>query len=599
MQEDPMHLPPFGTSRLWRSSLFGCIFIAALWMVSARLGGMTPVAVGLFVLILGLPAIGAMWHQSTVRHLVRLHQFARGSSLRWLASRRLLSMIVLAALALLLTAAVLLQSVFFDPHEWLLLSVSPIACASTAAGLSQLFKRQFAMPVYGRRVVFWVSQGLVTVCLTGIWLWLHLEMSEPLQSPVAETVLALQQRWSNSPSGIVKWGLDASAWLHAGIDALGWSLSLPHGRLAVSFFIMPLAVFGFLSLTMSGLSLPLTELRRTLAEPLSDAEAPPTITLVRVAALVALAAIFILLFFQSIATIERLIRPQDSPFAVERLPECERIGGAVYRLNTIKAIEVFVNEMRKSVTTQQGMACKSLDQIDAIAGKAVDKYLDWYFSLGAEWARTGMLLAGMPEALLAVKFQELVLSDPAIRGHLAGIEKHFENLSALTSAGRIAAAQVLEAQRVVFTDRECRVIRELPADPARPVFDAMRARLVTGSASGLLTGMIAAKITSNAMAKASMKVAEKVFLKAAAKKGATKAGSAITGIAIGTAVQPGVGTVVGGVIGAGVGLLVGVSIDLVALAATEKFTRPDMKQDLLRAVSEAMHPYRTAFACAL
>jgi hypothetical protein len=597
MQEAQTLNPLSGTPSLLRSSFLGCIFIAALWMVSSRLGGMTPVAVGVFVLILGLPAMAAVWHQSTVRHLVRLHQFARGSSLRWLASRRLVSMMVLAALALLLTTVVLLQCVFLDPHEWLLLSVAPFAYAFLAAALSRLLTRQFALPVYGRRGVFWVTQGLVTVSLTGVWLWVHLELSEPPRVPVAETVLALQQLWSDSPSGIVRWGLDASAWLHAGIDALGWSLSLPHARLAVSLFVTPLAVFGFLSLTMSGLSLSLIEVRRTLAEPLSDAEAPPKVSPVRAAVLAAISTICILFFFKVITTVELHIRPQDSPFAVERLPECERIGGALYRVKTIKAIEVFVNEMRKSVNTQQVMACRSLDEIDAVAGKAVDDYLDWYFSLGAEWTRTVMLLAGGADAVLAAKFQELVLSDPAIRSRLAGIEDHFEQLSALTSAGRLGAAQVLERQRVVFTDQQCRVTRVLPADPATPVFDGVRSRLVTGSASGLLTGVIAAKITSKAMAMASMKVAGKVLLKTAAKKGATKAGAAMAGAAIGTVVGPGVGTLFGAAIGAGVGVAVGVSVDLVALAAEEKLTRPAMKLDLVRAVSEAMQPYRTAFAC--
>ena len=87
---------------------------------------MTALQFGAFTLTLSLPAMAALWHQSTVRYLARLHQFAPDSVLRWLSSRRMLSMLVLTALALLLTATVLMQSVLFGWLEWSLLASSPL-----------------------------------------------------------------------------------------------------------------------------------------------------------------------------------------------------------------------------------------------------------------------------------------------------------------------------------------------------------------------------------------------------------------------------------------------------------------------------------------
>ncbi len=253
--------------------------------------------------------------------------------------------------------------------------------------------------------------------------------------------------------------------------------------------------------------------------------------------------------------------------------------------------------MNQHMAGQESAACASLTEIESVADKGVDTYLDWYFSLGADWERTIKLLTGGVDELLESKFHDLVLSDPKVKGQLAGVMDHFDRVSMLGVMGKSGAAELLEKQRLVLTDQQCKVVRKLTKDPWAPKFDRFTARLVTGSGSGVLGGVIAAKITSKAMAKASMKLASKVLFKAAAKKGATKVGSAMAGAAIGTVLSPGVGTVAGAVIGVVAGLAVGVAVDIGTLAIEEKLTRHDMKVDLLSAFTETLQPYRDALAC--
>ena len=309
----------------WRSFVLGYAFLAVFAVASRRAVGMTALEFG--ALALSLPAMAALWHQSTVRHLVRMHQFALGSGLRWLASRRLLSVLVRAALALLLTGTVLMQSVLFGRLEWILLAISPLLYIAISGSLGQYIERQFTRQAYARRGVFWVTQGLATILLTLVWLCAHIAMAEPPARVVAEVVLDLQQRWVGSPSGLIKWALDASAWVQATIDALEWAPNTPRWRLVVSLFFTPLAVFGHLSLTLSGLSLPISEVRRTVGEPLTDVDAPPPVGPIRAATWAAVTTVGVMFFFQAIGAVENLIGSRESPFAVQRLPECERIGG--------------------------------------------------------------------------------------------------------------------------------------------------------------------------------------------------------------------------------------------------------------------------------
>jgi hypothetical protein len=304
-----------------------------------------------------------------------------------------------------------------------------------------------------------------------------------------------------------------------------------------------------------------------------------------------------MLFFQVLASVENLIGTRESPFSVQRLPECERIGGAVYRVNTISLLETFMAEMTQRTASQERLACESLTEIESAAAKGIDAYLDWYFSLGAEWTRTIKLLTGGVDVLLESKFQELVLSQPKIKDQLAGMSDQFDRLSMFGAMGKRKAAELLEKQRLILTDQQCKVVREVSRDPWAPKFDNFSARLATGSGAGLLGGVIAAKITSKAMAKASMKVASKVLAKAALKKGATKAAAAAAGAAIGTALIPGPGTVAGAVIGFATGVVIGVGVDMGALAVEEKLTRNDIKTDLLSAFTETLEPYRNAFVC--
>lgn len=422
-------------------------------------------------------------------------------------------------------------------------------------------------------------------------------LAEPAALPYAERVHALQSAWSAAPSGLVRWALDAGAWGQAAVEALGRLPDDARWRLVVALLVAPLALFGQFALSLTGLWPPLAELRRTLGQRLTADPHPPPLGAQRAALWAMVGAIAVVMLFQLLGAADQTMRRRPSPFAVAALPDCERIGGTLYRVDTTRLLESLTAEVDAGLGPRRAAVCARLDELEQRAGPGVDAYLDWYFSLGAEWSRLATLLTGDIDLLLRARFDQLVLSSPDLLRLLDGLQSDVAQRWTELAGARGRVAELLERNRLVVGDRGCRVVDQRPHDIWTAGLAGQQVRLAAGSGAGLVAGAVAAKISAKAMGKATLKSAAKLLAKATAKKGLGKAAGAAAGAAIGTVLAPGLGTAVGAAIGAGVGLAVGAGIDLAVLAAEEKFSRAGMRADLMAAVAEVLAPYRDSFGC--
>lgn len=109
-----------------RGLLPGYAFLGLIWAASAQVPRLNTLGLGAWTLVLALPTMLALWHQATVRRLVLLHQFHPGQGLYLWGSRRALAILWRATLAIVLSAAMLLQSRFFGRLEWSLLGLAPL-----------------------------------------------------------------------------------------------------------------------------------------------------------------------------------------------------------------------------------------------------------------------------------------------------------------------------------------------------------------------------------------------------------------------------------------------------------------------------------------
>ncbi|MFO1304446.1 MAG: hypothetical protein U1F54_11975 [Burkholderiales bacterium] len=574
--------------------------LALLAVVAWALPRMSAALVGAAILLLALPAMAGLWHRGAIRRLERLHQYAPERWLgRWYA-RRILGQIGGAVVALTLSAAVVLQSPFFGVLEWSLLAASPIVFLAlrrfAAARAGPLFSRD----VYSASAATRLARVSTAILLLVAWLALRSLLPRDAAAPIGDAVHDLQSAWPEVASATVRWAIDAGAWSQATLGSLDEAGAASWWRVLVALVVLPLTVFAYAAWSASGASLDAASWRRMLGASLTEAADPPRIARGRLVAygtgMLAIAAVAVVLFAQG----DAMLGKQERLLALSALPKCERIGGRAYSLGTLAKLRSYSAVLEERMGSRRGEACARIAEIGRVAERNVDAYLDWYFSLAGDWTRFALLLSGDVESLLEAKFGKLVASDARIGALIGELQLDQLYLVEVASMGRTGMAELLEQQRLVLDERQCRVATDAGAGQGLDAlrrYDGLRARMAASAATGVVAGAFAGALTARAMERASMQAARRVLGKAAARRGVGRAASAeagaMAGAAAGSLVAPGVGTAAGVLAGAAAGL----AADYAMLAAEEKLTRADMRRDLLAAVDESLAALRHAFDC--
>ncbi len=232
--------------------------------------------------------------------------------------------------------------------------------------------------------------------------------------------------------------------------------------------------------------------------------------------------------------------------------------------------------------------------------EAVAEYLDWYYSLPAEYGRLGMMLQGQLEEYLTEKARQTFAQDKWYRS----VEAVYETMLSVNEEAR----EVYERKVRDVLD-ENRVQPEHPEDTAFdvtltaslegiiqpslhrdviPVTQRLGAAGVAAGAGSAAAGgisfIIVQKLTAKVLGKQVLKLAAKAPLKAAAGK---LAAAVAGGAAIGSVV-PGAGTPVGALVGGAlVGAGLGVAVDGALLELEEALSREDFERELVAAIREA------------
>lgn len=585
-----------GTGRRVAVLLAGYAWLALWGGLSLALTRMNTLALGVGVILLSIPAMLWLWHRYTVRRLAALHQFEPAGWLHRLAGRTGLGIILRTLGALALGAAALLQSLFFTAVEWAVLGLVPVLFLAVRAWLSRLARRQFSAEVYAGRWTSTVAGFAVTTGLLLLWLAIRYTHGHAADTPLGELVHQAQQGWKDAPSGLLRWSADALAWGYASLEGLGRYPDDPLWRALLAGLVAPASVLLFAVWSQAGLGLGRQDVRRVFsAHRVAEGVAPVGGARVFVWSLVA--TLGAVIGFGVLAQAEGLLTSRQSPFAVQRLPACERIGGVAYQVGTIEAVRAVLGGFEGGLGAARVATCAKLGEVEAQAARGVEAYLDWYFSLGAEWARLATLLTGDIDRFLADRFNQLVIVNTGVEPVLASLREDHERQRDAVLQGSRQLRELLDRNRLVLGDGGCKVLAETRLDPALAALDRHHHRFAGSAAAGLAGGAFAATVAAKVMGKTSMKAAGKVLGKVAAKKAAGVAGSAAAGAALGSVV-PGLGTAVGGAVGGVVGgLAIGAAVDVAALALEEKLTREDMRRDLMDAVKESLRPARDLFEC--
>ena len=585
---------------LLRAVLLGWLWLAALAGFSHWLTRLPPWGWLLAVLLLVLlPAWGHWLLLMLRKKLLRLQFAPQGHMGRWLSGGWWPGCKALA-LALLLCTSSLWQAWFLAPWEWALLALAPLLYALLAYGMQAGLRREFSSTAFAWAFTQRAATWLLLALLGGGWLYgmaSQQDMGRALAAGMEPEALNLALAQIHAaPSGLVRWGLDALLAVQLASGAMADLPQLPVLRLLLLALFGPVGVLLCLGRAMQGASTssalllqarPLAAVRNAAPLPAAPLPAAP---------LLALVAVLVLgILVQTTAALDGLARAQESPLALKRLPECERIGQQLYSLGTLDATRQQVLQLLGRAQAGQAL-CQSIPQMNRQLDAAVERYLDWYFSLGAEWGRILSLLTGDVSQFLQNKLSETLGATPGLEGWVQALQKQALTSGAALAEGLQRIEETLARHHLALSPGQCLVRAEVASLPALELLGDARQRLTASALAGAGGGAFAAAVAGKAMAKASMKAASKVLAKAAAKQGLGKAGAAVAGAAVGSVV-PGVGTAVGAVAGAVAGVVLGVGIDWAALYAEELLTRDAMRADLRAALDEQLQGLSRAMGC--
>lgn len=572
-----------------RAVLAGWLWLAALAGLSHLLTRMPPWAWLLAVLVLtALPAWG-LWLALMLRKKILRFQFApQGLLGRWLSGGWWPACKALAV-SLMLVVLTLWQSWFLATWEWALLAAAVPAYFLLSHWLQRRLQPEFSASAFAWAWSQRLARWLLVVLMGGMWLYLmarQQDLGRELASGMEPAALdAAIADIRNAPSGLVRWGLDSLLSLQVAGKALTDMPQQPALRLLLLALSGPVGVLLCLGATMQGAAGSRSIWQQ--AAPGRALSAAPLLGLVGV--------LLLGILLQTTASLDGLAREHESPLALQRLPQCERIGRQLYSIGTLEATRQQALQALGKLGASPAM-CQSMASMQTQLDVAVESYLDWYFSLGAEWGRIFSLLSGDVSQFLQNKLTQTLGSTPGLEAWMQAVQNQAQLGGKILTEGQQRIAQTLERHHLALDASQCIVRTEVPSLPALSLLGDARQRLTASAVAGTGAGAFAAVVAGKAMAKTSMKAAGKVLAKAAAKQGLGKAGAAVAGAAVGSVV-PGVGTAVGAVAGAIAGAVIGVGIDWAALYAEEWLTRDAMRADLREALGQQLDGISKAMGC--
>ena len=137
---------------------------------------------------------------------------------------------------------------------------------------------------------------------------------------------------------------------------------------------------------------------------------------------------------------------------------------------------------------------QQLTQLDTNIAAGVDDYLNWYFSLGADYARLAMILSGNVDLFLQSKVNELVMGKLQQDDAFKKLQAAYENQWMQLHEANGAVQKLLIENRLNIVDRGCKVVSDTSTRQMSLHLDEAKVRLSTSAAVGLIGGVFASKL---------------------------------------------------------------------------------------------------------
>ncbi|MCG3165534.1 MAG: hypothetical protein POELPBGB_01302 [Bacteroidia bacterium] len=552
----------------------------------------------LSVFVFAVPVALSGGYSSAVNQIRALSYYKEGGRAHRFLSQRWLRTLIWVMTALATTFLMLLQFATYTAIEWVALAIAIplywVCHTKFYRFLASELKKPFVTTSLTITWARWLCP-LFMLCIYGFLVWIlgGIATYDSLSAALVAKRAGLPDQ---AGSQIVQIALRISTFADGFKSyAIGHFSSFGrHLPLVITALGTYLVLFNACT-TLSCFSIPSHEMRRVIG-PLSDEDVPPPIPRIRAfitSAVVTFVALFI--YIPIIAGIEAWVK--GHPAVLETIgaleKQVEKIDGAIYSPGTIAKIElakaVALGKMNVSRATMEGQVDRAFDRME----HNVDGYLDWYYSLTAEYMRLGKLLTGEIESYMEQKLSEHLQNGDASKMLTDGLSTAASTYKAVMDEYRLSVEEILKANRLGDEIKETVTVRvtsmkEIYSVPVHLDSVTLTARASGGAVGASIGAGIGAAVTAKVVSKGMFKAAAKAVAKIAASKVAGTGGGAVIGAAIGSVV-PGAGTVVGGVVG---GVIGGVLIDATLLKLEESINREEFKREIVTAIREAKAEFK-------
>lgn len=574
----------------WAFGWLGFAFLASRSITSQ------PLPLILFTVIaLAIPVALAGSYGAAISQIRRLSYYKQGGWGYAIFSRRLLASVLWLVWAVPTSFILLLQLSLLSAHQWVLMFVSPLVYFAFFTFFSHVNSRELKKKYMALSLSIKLSAFITSIAMT-ITLAVVYKMfgiGGGFQS-LGDAVDAQRINMQGSSQTVI---VDISLRLMTLADGAKQYLA---GRLNTSMDYLPIIVasigsflvFFNASLTYSSLIIPKTEYRRVFGEPSED-EIPPPLKQARVAFIAAASALIVFFvcvpFIGQVETTAKNNQPLLQEIKVVEKRLVEKIDSAFYQRGTIEKLRALNAELLNRIEKDKSIIHINIDKAFSQMEGNVVGYLDWYYSLEAEYMRLGKMLTGQIEVYMQNKLEEyLNLNNPTAELKKT-IDSVLANQQTLRNEYQQLRQKILDENRLHDIEDQVSIVSSASLDslitiPTHIEFVSLDQRVAGGTVAAGVGGLIAGKIASKAIFKGAAKA---VFKAAAAKAGGATVGGGV-GAVMGSVV-PGVGTAVGGFIG---GLLGGVLVDAVLLRLEEAVSREEFHREIVSAIIQTRDDFK-------
>lgn len=600
-------------ARLFLFAVYTGLIVLCLYALPGTSG---PLWLAITFLSLTIPSGMFLIYLATLRHIHWLGMWSSDSlAVRWLSGPWL--RLAFGVLTAFLTASVL--SVRLSIASWIdliLLGACIITLCFVLHFLRNWLRKQFQPSYREGRSLFWasiISAGLISLLdpvarfLAGAY-----ENYKTLQatieavgqqatwlgdSAIAHFVSGLGSVWG----GLEHWVLGR---LVEDLSFVAWLGLILSGLIRFPFYFAA-------SITACAFILPFSEYLRILrsGRNTDEAENPPAGRIAWASASITILILFI--YFPMVAVVEAAIekRPAAQSPEVVVLRTVELIGDHYYADGTVQEINDLATSMMLSRSDPLDRIEIALDQGFARTRENVDVYLDWYYSLPAEWARVANLLTGNIESHLASKLSEALERDQPFGDFERTLESALAEEDRRSEKFRQKANELLEARRVeISPEEEVEISRRAKSEDMMSLAAhtgnmTLEARLGVTAATTGVSGVVAAvatrKVLARVAARGTIRAAGAAVARLASIRAASGGGGAAVGAAAGGAVGslvPLVGTLIGAAVGGVIGgVTAGVGAEFLILKLEELWARDGHRDELIAAIDEVHAEIRKGF----